>query len=70
MNILYYALKFSEEKCFILPFLLCFYCIVLCAGCASNESLNHLHRARLRKNWEALQISVFSSLLSVNVSDI
>ena len=25
-------------------------CIVLCAGCASNEALNHLHRARLRKN--------------------
>ena len=25
-------------------------CIVQCAGCASNEALNHLHRARLRKN--------------------
>ena len=63
INIPYYcALKFSKEKCFILPFLLCLYCIVLCVGCASNESLNHLHRARLRKNLEALQISTFSSL--------
>ena len=25
-------------------------CIVLCAECASNKALNHLHRARLRKN--------------------
>ena len=24
-------------------------CIALCAGCASNEALNQLHRARLRK---------------------
>ena len=35
---------------------------VLCAGCVSDESLNHLHRPRLRKNLEALPISVFSSL--------
>ena len=62
INIPYYALKFIKEKCFILPFLLCLYCTVLCAGFASNESLNHLHRARLRKNKEALQISVLSSL--------
>ena len=45
-----YNLKFSKEKCFILPFLLFLYCIALCAGWASNESLNHLHRAHLRKN--------------------
>ena len=60
INIPYYALKFSKEKCFILPFLLCLYCIVLCARCASNESLSHLHRARLRKNQEAPQILLFS----------
>ena len=39
-------------------------CIVVCTGCASNEALNQLHRARLRKNWEAQRIWVFSSLLS------
>ena len=50
INIPYYALKFSKEKCFIPPFLLCLYCIVLCAGCATNEALNHIHIARLRIN--------------------
>ena len=28
----YYALRFGQEKCFIIPFLLCLYCIALCAG--------------------------------------
>ena len=31
-------------------------CIVLCARCASNEALHHLHRTGLRKNLEAPQI--------------
>ena len=43
-------LNLVKKSVLILPFLLCLYCIVLCVGCASNESLNHLQRARLRKN--------------------
>ena len=69
INIPYYALKFSKEKCFILLFLLFLYCIVPCAGCVSNKSFNQLHIAYLRKNQEALQISVFSSL-SLNLVEI
>ena len=40
INTPYHALKFSKIKCFIRPFLLCLYCLVICAGCASNEYLN------------------------------
>ena len=46
----YYALRFGKEKCFIIPFLLCLYCIALCTGYDSNKSLNHLQRTRLRQN--------------------
>ena len=48
INIPYYALKL--QKCFILPFLICLYCIVLCAERTKNEALNHFHRAPLTKN--------------------
>ena len=46
----------------MLPFLLCIYCTVLCAGRGSNEVLNHLHRARPREYQETLRVSVFSRL--------
>ena len=36
----------------ILSLLLCLYCIVLCPGCARNESFNQLHGARLTKKLE------------------
>ena len=48
-------LNLVKKSVLFFLFLLCLYCIVLCAGCTSNESLNHLHRVRLRKNLEALQ---------------
>ena len=38
-------------------------CIVLCTRCPSNEALNQLHRARLRKNLEAQQIWVFGKFV-------
>ena len=53
LNLVFYTSFFT---------LLLLSCIVLCAGCASNEPFNQLHRARLRKNQEARQIWVFSSL--------
>ena len=49
INIPYYVRKFSKEKCFMRPFLLCLYYTALCAGYGSNEFLNHLHRTRPRE---------------------
>ena len=59
INIPYYIRKFSKEKCFMLPFLLCLYYTALWAGYGSNEFLNHLHRTRPREYQEALQDKPF-----------
>ena len=54
-----YISKFSHVKCSILSF----YCTVLFTGCSVKKTLKSLlHRARLRINREASQISVFACM--------
>ena len=59
-----YISKFSQVKCSIRSF----YCAVLFIGCSAKKTLKSLlHRERLRKTRETLQISLFGSMFLILV---
>ena len=59
-----YISKFSQVKCSIRSF----YCAVLFIGCSAKKTLKSLlHRDRLRKTRETLQISLFGSMFLILV---